>query len=261
MKKTTARTNSKNSRSTFIIILVVGIIAALALGIYLKKRMESKPTQVDLSAAYDPKLDPADFTTTINNKYFTVKPGEKLNYEAQTPKGLETVVITIDGTTKQIAGFNTLVYHDQVFLNGTPVEDTHDYLAQQKSTGDVWYFGEEVNNYENGQLKDHHGTFLHGTDGAKAGIWIKANQKVGDSYRQEYYKGKAEDMVNVVAVNQTVQTKRTTYTGCVKLYAWTPIEDDKEYKYNCPQVSAEVLVQDLTENKRIELTSIMWNKP
>ncbi len=150
----------------------------------------------------------------------------------------------------------TLIYHDQVFLNDQPVEDTRDYLAQQKSTGDVWYFGEEVNNYQNGQLKDHRGTFLHGTDGAKAGIWIKANQKVGDNYRQEYYKGHAEDMLRVVAINQTVKTKSATYTGCVELYAWTPIEDDKEYKYNCPAVSAEVLVRDLTEHKQSELISI-----
>jgi len=143
-----------------------------------------------------------------------------------------------------------------VYKGNVLVEDTRDYLAQQKSTGDIWYFGEEVDNYENGKLKDHHGTFLHGTDGAKAGIWIKAQQTVGDSFRQEDYKGVAEDRLDVVAVDQTVKTKNATYTGCVKLYAWSPLDEKaKENKYNCPGIAAEVLVEHLVDNKRTELIS------
>lgn len=231
--------------------LVIGttVIALVAIGIMGFLFIKT-------GSSYNPNIMPSDFTTSITNKYFSVKPGTKLVYEAQTAKGKEINTVTVDGTTKVIGGFTTLVYHDQIFLNDQPVEDTTDYLAQQKSTGDVWYFGEKVNNYENGTLKDHKGTFLHGTDGAKAGIWIKARQKVGDSYRQEYYKGHAEDMLDVAAVGQTVKTKQATYTDCVKLYAWTPIEDDKEYKYNCPGISAEVMTQDLTEHKQIELVSI-----
>jgi len=256
MKKPAVRLNQRGSLPLLIIGLVVIVLAVGSILVYVSKKSHESKTPSAPTAQYNPRLEATDFTTAITNKYFSVKAGQKITYESETSKGHETVTITIPGTTKKIAGFDTLVYHDQVFLNGVPVEDTHDYLAQQKSTGDVWYFGEEVDNYENGKIKDHHGTFLHGTDGAKAGIWMKANQKVGDSYRQEYYKGKAEDMLDVIAVNQTVKTKRGTYTGCVKLYAWTPIEDDKEYKYNCPDVHIEVLVQDLSEHKNVELVSI-----
>lgn len=239
------------------------IVLLVAVGVYIYNesdddKYDDSQTSQTLSKDYNPTINPDDFTTKITNKYFSVSPGKKLVYEAQTPEGMEKIEITIEKETKNISGFETLIYHDRVYLDGVIVEDTKDYLAQQKSTGDVWYFGEEVDNYDKGKFKDHNGTFLHGTDGAKAGIWLKAEQKVGDSYRQEYYKGSAEDMLDVVAVDQTVKTKKATYTGCVKLYAWTPLDkESKEYKYNCPEVAAEVLVEHLTENKRTELTDIV----
>ena len=75
------------------------------------------------------------------------------------------------------------------------------------STGEsllvIWYFGESVDNYDNGQFKDHGGSFTAGVDGAYPGIWIKAKQVVGDVYRQEYYRGKAEDMRKIVAVDRS----------------------------------------------------------
>jgi hypothetical protein len=64
-----------------------------------------------------------------------------------------------------------------------------------------------VNNFLHGVLLDHSGSFIHGKDGAKAGIWMKAEQRVGDSYRQEYYVGRAEDMRDTLATGLTVSTK------------------------------------------------------
>jgi hypothetical protein len=150
-------------------------------------------------------------------------------------------------------GVTTLVYHDRAWLNDMLIEDTKDYLAQD-GQGNVWYFGEDVDNYEDGRLKDHAGAWLAGVDGAQPGIWIKASPQVGDSYRQEYYKGEAEDMVNVVSTGETVATSLGTFTGCVKTYDWTPLEPAaKEHKYYCPQVGGAVLIEDLTEGTRTEL--------
>jgi hypothetical protein len=86
---------------------------------------------------------------------------------------------------------------------------------------------------------------------------MKAEQKAGDSYRQEYYPGKAEDMRDTVATHVTVTTKRATYTDCVKVYDWTPLEiASREYKYYCPQTGSLVLDEDLETNTRSELTAI-----
>lgn len=243
-------------------LLILGVVLAICAAILLmyknNDKLDTNSTNgPKTSEEYNPKIDPNAFTTEITNKYFSLKPGKKLVYEAVTDEGVERIEITVEEGTKNIAGVDTLIYRDIVYLDDELVEDTRDYLAQEKSSGDVWYFGEDAINYENGKFKNNDGSFHHGTDGAKAGIWIKAEQKVGDSYKQEYYKGIAEDMIDVVAVNQTVKTKKATYTGCVKLYAWTPLQaDSRENKYNCPD-AGEVLIIDLANNTRIELISLV----
>ena len=209
------------------------------------------------SGDYNPQVNPADFTTKITNKYFALPVGKKMTYEGTTARGAkEKIEIEILRETKVIEGVETVVYLDRGYIDGQLVEETRDYLAQHKN-GDVWYFGENVSNFENGKLKDHSGTFIHGQNGAKAGIWMKAEQRVGDSYRQEYYRGEAEDMRDTVDTGVTVSTKKRTYTDCVKVYDWTPLEiTSREHKYYCPQVGAEVLIEDLVTGKRLELTDI-----
>ena len=232
----------------FTIIYIIGLV----LGTTLSWEAQS----IWWVEEYTPKINPADFTTQITNKYFTLPIGKKMSFEAKTKEWItEKIEISILPETKIIEGVETVIYLDRVYNDGQLIEETRDYLAQHKN-GDVWYFGEDVNNYEKGVLKDHHGTFLHGKDGAKAGIWMKSLQKVGDSYRQEYYKGEAEDMRDVIATGQIVQTKLATYNDCVKVYDWTPLDTkSREYKYYCPSVGSLVLNENLETGKRSELVS------
>jgi hypothetical protein len=181
-----------------------------------------------------------------------------MTYESTDLRGItERIEIEILNESKVIEGVETAIYLDKVYSNGQLVEETRDYLAQHKN-GDVWYFGEDVNNFFNGNLLNHSGSFIHGKDGAKAGIWMKAEQRVGDSYRQEYYLGQAEDMRDTLATGLTVSTKSGTYTDCVKVYDWTPLEkNSREHKYYCPKVSSLVLIEDLETGQRSELTNLV----
>lgn len=251
--------NSKGNTIIGLMILLVMAIGGIFLYVSSQPSDKNTPSssQSKKSASYNPQIKPEDFSTTITNKYFSLPVGQQLTFEGATKDGPEKIDIKITGETKMIEGVKTLVYLDTVYLNGQTHEVTKDYLAQHKN-GDVWYFGEDVDNYEDGKIKDHAGTFLHGKDGAKAGIWMKAAQKVGDSYRQEYYKGQAEDMRNVVAVNQTVTTTLGTYTDCVKVYDWTPLDKkSKEHKYYCPQTGSLVLNENMVTGTKAELTSVI----
>jgi len=119
---------------------------------------------------YSPQIKPADFTTKITNKYFALPVGKKLTYESTDQRGrTERIEIGILNESKVIEGVETAIYLDKVYSNGQLAEETRDYLAQHKN-GDVWYFGEDVNNFQHGILLDHSGSFIHGKDGAKAGI-------------------------------------------------------------------------------------------
>jgi hypothetical protein len=153
-------------------------------------------------------------------------------------------------------GVKTLVYSDRVFLNGQLKEETSDYLAQDRA-GNVWYFGEAVDNYEKGKFKDHHGAWLAGVDGAKPGIWMTAKQEVGREYRQEYYKGEAEDWAKVVATDASVKVPAGSFENCTKILEWTPLEPDaKAHKYYCPETGGLVLEEELPDNVRVELINL-----
>ncbi|WP_461163566.1 hypothetical protein [Arthrobacter sp. R4-81] len=215
-------------------------------------------TKRSRAAEYTPQINPADFTTNITNQYFALPVGKKMTYETtEQGKVTERIEIEILPETKTIEGVEAVVYLDKEYKNGQLVEETRDYLAQHKN-GDVWYFGEDVNNYWNGILLNRAGSFLHGKDGAKAGIWMKAEQRIGDSYRQEFYIGHAEDIRDTLATGETVTTKNRTYTNCVKVYDWTPLEKNaREHKYHCPEVAALVLTEDLETGSRSELVNIV----
>ncbi|OGM05061.1 hypothetical protein A2715_03610 [Candidatus Woesebacteria bacterium RIFCSPHIGHO2_01_FULL_39_32] len=259
-----------------IIVLALAVIS-LAL---ITVATTQKQTNYDIrtGATYNPKIDPDDFTTNITNKYFTLPVGKKMVYEGDTEEGRERIEITIPGDKKKIMGVETLLYRDKAWLDSNGdgkwskkemIEDTRDYLAQNKKTGDVWYFGEEVNNYEDGELIDHDGSWLAGDDrypGALPGIWVKQNPKVGEVYLQEFYKGKAEDTVKVLSTHATVKTSLGKFKDCLRTKDFTPLEPDAlENKYYCPNaviknIGSTVLIKDLANDEQLELSKLTVGK-
>jgi hypothetical protein len=149
------------------------------------------------------KLNPADFTTEIDNPYWPMRPGSKWVYrETDSDGGKEKAVVTVTDKIKTIAnGVKARVIRDVVSVNGAPVEVTDDWYAQDKD-GNVWYLGEYVTNYQSGRVANHEGSFEAGVDGAQPGVAMPANPEPGLSYRQEYYKGKAEDRGAVITVGK-----------------------------------------------------------
>ena len=148
-------------------------------------------------------LKQTDFTTTIDNPYWPMSPGSRWVYsETDTTGTNQKVVIEVTDETKMIAnGIEARVVRDTVTENGVPVEITDDWYAQD-SDGNIWYLGEYVTNYENGKVVDHGGSFEAGVDGAQAGIAMPGNPEPGLTYRQEYYKGEAEDKAAVITVGE-----------------------------------------------------------
>jgi hypothetical protein len=149
------------------------------------------------------KLDPAEFTTKIDNPYWPMSPGSKWVYRETDTQGThEKAVVEVTNKTKMIAnGIEARVIRDTVSENGAPVEITDDWYAQD-SAGNVWYLGEYVTNYQDGKVVDHGGSFEAGVDGAQPGIALPANPEPGLDYRQEYYKGVAEDRGAVITVGE-----------------------------------------------------------
>ncbi len=205
-----------------------------------------------IDSKYKPDVAIAKFTnsTTITNPYFPTPIGKKYIYEGQTEDGLERIEEQRLTATKTILGIACIIVNFKAYLNGTLIEEAWDWYAQDNE-GNVWYFGEAVDNYNtDGSLKDHAGSWEAGVDGAQPGTIMPANPQAGMKYREEYYFNHAEDLAEITATGQTVTTPLGTYTNCIKTRNWTELEPDlNENKFYAPGIGMvkEVNVADKTE--------------
>jgi hypothetical protein len=163
--------------------------------------------------------------------------------------------VTVTGDTKTVMGVTCVVVLDRVLVNDVITEETFDWYAQDKQ-GNVWYFGEDSTSYEEGEAPSTEGSWEAGVDGALPGIIMPANPQVGDVYRQEYWKGEAEDMAEVEDVSGTVTVPYGTFDNILTTKEWTPLEPDvREQKQYAPGVG--VVVEDSpTESEHMELTDV-----
>ena len=224
-------------------ILLVPIVLVIIGGVvFWINSQKPKDGNIDSGdSTYNISIDPGKFVSAVTNRYFTLKTGTKFTYENQTDEGLERIEVVVTSEVKTVMGVAVTVVRDRVWLDDVLVEDTRDWYAQDKD-GNVWYFGEQVDNYEDGVLKDNSGSWEAGVDGALPGIIMKADPKLGDSYRQEYFKGQAEDMADVVALDKEVSVPYGSYTNCLQTRDWSRIETTlNEYKYYCSEVGFVVL--------------------
>jgi hypothetical protein len=168
---------------------------------------------------YAVRLDPADFVATIDNPWLPLTPGSRWAYQAG---GGERNEVVVTDQTRTVMGIRATVVRDTETRNGALVEDTFDWYAQDR-TGNVWYLGEATRAVRDGQLSPQ-GSWEAGVDGALPGIIMKADPRVGDAYRQEYYRGHAEDMGKVVRTGASESVPFRTLDGLLVTQDWTPLE-------------------------------------
>ena len=144
-------------------------------------------------SAYEPGLDPANFTTTIDNPYFPLSVGRTLVYQGIKDGQTQEDRVTVTDQTKLVAeGITARVVTDVATHNGTLLEKTSDWYAQDKR-GNVWYLGEDTAHYLASGKIDTSGSWEAGVHDAEPGLVMEANPQIPDSYRQEFLAGQAED--------------------------------------------------------------------
>jgi hypothetical protein len=202
-------------------------------------------------------LDPADFTTEIDNPYWPMEPGSKWVYDEVEGGEQLRVEVTVTGRTRVVEGIEAVVVHDVVTdaRSGEPLEVTDDWYAQD-SDGNVWYLGEDTAEYENGKPVSTAGSFEAGRDGAQAGVIMPAEPEPGIAYREEHYPGEAEDQATVLSVDEQAAVPAGRYTDALMTSNVNPLEPDvQEYKLyargvgpvlalqTSPEIGREVLVK------------------
>jgi hypothetical protein len=178
-------------------------------------------------------LDPADFTTRIDNRYWPLAPGSRWIYRDKVGRGrTQRVTVTVTHRTKKVAaGVTARVVHDFATERGALVEDTYDWYAQD-SAGNVWYLGEDTREYENGKVASREGSWEAGVDGAQAGVIMPAHPRVRLAYRQEYYAGHAEDRAQVLALDGRANVPFRRFSHLLVTREFSPLEPTgTEHKY------------------------------
>jgi hypothetical protein len=203
------------------------------------------------------EIDPADFTTEIDNRYWPMAPGSRWVYSETDSEGAEQrVVVTVTNKTKMIAnGVEARVVRDVVTENGEPVEVTDDWYAQD-ADGNIWYMGEDTTEYENGKPASTEGSFEAGVDGAQPGIILPAEPEAGLAYRQEYYEGEAEDRGEIISTDEQAEAPFGHFTEVVMTKDTNPIEPKVlEFKFYAPDVGPVIAVTVSGGSDREELLS------
>ncbi len=173
---------------------------------------------------YRPVLDKRTFTANVTNPWFPLTPGTTLVYEGKKDEETSRNAMSVTNDVLMIDGVPCRVVLDRLYVAGKLEETTRDYYTQD-AKGNVWYFGEDTAELdEHGRVKTREGTWRAGRNGAQPGIFMSAHPKVGESHRQEYYKGHAEDRYRVASLSETVTVPKGRFGGALQTTETTRLE-------------------------------------
>jgi hypothetical protein len=246
-----------------ILALMIGLLAAMAACSDERSTTDKSATKPAGGAAQPPKLpqgsepvtlDPAQFTTRIDNPYWPMTPGSRWSYRETDDEGTtQRVEVTVTDQTETILGIHARVVHDVVTEDGELVEDTYDWYAQD-ATGNIWYLGEATKEFENGKVTTTEGSWEAGVDGAQPGILLPADPTLAMAYRQEYYKGQAEDAAQVLSLHQRAKVPAGFFDDVLVTKDYTPLEPNLvEHKFYAPGVGPVLAITVKGGSSRMEL--------
>ena len=170
---------------------------------------------------------------TGRNLYFILEPGFQIVLEEQNGK----LVITVLDETKKVNGVITRVVEEREWKNGELIEVARNFFAIDEKTKDVFYFGEEVDNYQGGKVVNHNSSWLAGENNAKPGLIMPGQPKVGMKYFQEVAPDVAMDFAAIVSLDVTLKTPGGSFSNCLKTEEGTALNlQEKEFKIYAPGI-------------------------
>ncbi len=174
----------------------------------------------------------SDFSPNVDNRWFPLQPGTTLVYRGIKDKEKVLEQFEVSDETQKVNGVPCRVVLDRLYVGGKLGETTRDYYSQD-TKGNVWYFGEDTAELDpDGSMVDTEGTWHSGEASALPGIFMPASPHVGESHRQEYYAGHAEDFFQVLGLSTSVSVPYRAFSDALLTKEWTPLEPDVlDHKY------------------------------
>jgi hypothetical protein len=170
----------------------------------------------------------AELASRGTNPYFILEPG----YAHVLEDGKVRLVVTVLPDTRNVDGIETRVVEERETKDGQLVEVSRNFFAISTRTNSVFYFGEEVDEYEGGRITGHPGAWLAGQNGARAGLMMPGVALLRARYYQEIAPRVAMDRAEIVSLTDTLKTPAGTFTSVLRIVETTPLEPGvSESKY------------------------------
>lgn len=164
------------------------------------------------------------FATLGANPFFLLKVGHQVVLESSSEK----VAITVLDKTKKIGDVLTRVVEEREWEDGELKEVSRNFFAQCKEHGDVFYFGEEVDDYKDGKIVRHSGAWRADAKDSKAGIIMPGTILLGARHYQEFAPN-AKDRAEIVDNRTTLKTPAGTFKNCLKVEETSGLNPDERY--------------------------------
>jgi hypothetical protein len=204
-----------------------------------------------------PKFDPTNFAREVTNPWWPLKPGTVYHLRGHAGKKRARVEFSVTRKTKRILGIDATVVLDRTWLDGKLEEATYDWYAQDRA-GNVWYLGEDTMEYDSkGRVKTTAGSWQAGVDGARPGLFMPAQPRVGQEFRQEYYRGQAEDQFRIVSLSAPVKVPYVSARSAMRTRESNPLEPGLiTTKYFVRGIGRVLEATGGDEQERFELESL-----
>jgi len=165
------------------------------------------------------------FAPFSNHPYFPISPGRRLVLEGMENNRRMVLTLTVLNEIRTVpvriadseSDIPTRVIEERKTADGQLVEVSRNFFAQCVESGDVHFFGKEVDRYAGGVIIGHEGSWLAGVGGAAAGIFMPAHFTVGARYFQQTAPGVASDLAVNSAAGLTVAVPAGTFSNCVRV--------------------------------------------
>jgi hypothetical protein len=181
------------------------------------------PTSTAGTKAYQVDLVVGDDTARVTNPWFPLPVGRTWEYRGSDEDGSLRELVTVADETEKVGGVTCRVVLDRVLRGGVVVETTKDFYAQDRQ-GNVWYFGEDTAELEDdGSMVTTEGTWHYAVAGAQPGIVMTAAPALGQTHRQEYLPGYAEELYAVDWLEASTTTPYRAFRHLLQTREWTPL--------------------------------------
>lgn len=168
------------------------------------------------------------FASTGTNPFFILEPGYQSVLVGEEEGAEIQLVITVLNETKVVNGTETRIVEERETEDGELVEISRNFFAICEETNSVFYFGEEVDDYEGGEIVGHSGAWLAGEGDSRPGIFMPGTVLLGARYYQEIAPDVALDRAEIVELDGELEVPAGSFDNVLVVVESTPLEPDVE---------------------------------